>query len=245
VIKYLPDRPDCERSKGVARPGPLAALRIVTLSYRSVSAKPDGSRRARLRELSWSKRVTQPKLDYRYPPVPIEMFNDDRLDPVDVKAWGIMWDASRAWLSTISERRLGQRLRRSEDTVRRIIRRLAAAGWIEIVDHGNGRCRDYRLLTPATNATSASSSDVKTPGVHAGGSTATPSTDAPDRSHPSPKTPSVGAAQPRDYLDIHQEHEVLENRNEIEITAEQARQNIARLKALATALCEKTRTRGG
>jgi DNA-binding MarR family transcriptional regulator len=169
------------------------------------------------------------------------MLNDNRLNAVDVAAWGIMWDASRAWLSTISERRLGQRLRRSEDTARRIIRRLAAAGWIEIIDHGNGRCRDYRLLTPGTNARR---SDVKTPGAPAGGAAATPSTDAPDPSNPCSKTPSTGAAQPRRYLDIYQgreqEHET-EKQTEKEITPEQASQNIVRLRALATALCEEKR----
>ena len=190
----------------------------------------------------WSNRVTKPTLRYHWAPVPVEMLNDDRLNPVDIAAWGIMWDASRAWLCTISERRLGQRLRRSPDTVRRVIRKLAATGWLEIIDYGNGRCRDYRLLTPGTNARG---SNLKTPSIHAERSEATPSIDAPDPSHRCPKTPSSGAPQPRSYLDPYQEHETLENRNERQITLEEARQNIARLKALATALCEQKRIRQG
>jgi hypothetical protein len=184
--------------------------------------------------------VTKPTLRYHWAPVPVEMLNDNRLNPVDVAAWGIMWDASRAWLCTISERRLGQRLRRSPDTVRRIIRKLAATGWIKIIDRGNGRCRDYRLLTPCTNARG---SDVETPGAHAAGSEATPSTDAPDPSHTCPKTPSTGAAQPRDHLYDYQGRETLKNQNEKQITPEQARQNIAKLKAMATEASQGKRIR--
>jgi hypothetical protein len=171
------------------------------------------------------------------------MLDDDRLNPVDIKAWGIMWDASRAWLCTISERHLGHRLRRSPETARRIIRKLAAAGWIKIIDRGNGRCRDYRLLTPGTNARG---SDAETPGIHARGLATTPRIDAPAPSHPRRKTPGTDAAQPRSYLDIYQQHETSEDQNEREITAKQARRNIARLKAMATALRETKRsTRGG
>ena len=187
--------------------------------------------------------VTKPRFRYRWAPVPVQMLNDDRLNPINIAAWGIMWDASRAGLSHISELQLGRRLRRSEDTARRIIRKLAATGWIEIIDNGNGNCRDYRLLTRRTNARGG---DLNTPGANAGGSEVTPGTDAPDPSHLRPKTPSTGAAQPRSYLDIYQKHEASENQNEKEITPEQARQNIARLKAFATALCEEKRIpRGG
>lgn len=184
------------------------------------------------------KRVTQPRLDYRYAPLPVQMLNDSRLDPADVVAWCIMWDASRAGISTISERRLGQRLRRSEDTARRVIRRLAATGWIEIITHGNGRCHDYRLLTPRTGARG---SDVKTPGIHASGAEVTPSTDAPERLHVSSETTSTGAAQPKENLDIHQKHRASENQDEHEITAEQRRQNIAELSAIATAIASRRR----
>src|SRR5580692_1293471 len=168
---------------------------------------------------------------YRYVRLPIGMLNDDRLNPVDVVAWCIMCDASRAGLSTISERRLGQRLRRSEDTARRIIRKLASAGWIEIIGHGNGRCRDYRLLS---NGTNARRSGVKTPGVHARGLNTTPRIDAPDPSHLCPKNPGTGAAQPRSYSDNYQERQTLEKRDGEEISLEQARQNIAKLAVMAT-----------
>ena len=119
----------------------------------------------------------------RFIQLPILVLNDSRLSDTAVRAYGIMLDASREGRCVISERRLGQRLRRSEDTARRIIRKLVDAGWLETIDHGNGKCRAYWLLTPSTRARG---SDAQTPGAHARGRDANPL-------HPCHPTPSTGA----------------------------------------------------
>lgn len=87
-------------------------------------------------------------LTLRHVKLPIDVLNDKRLNGEDVRAFAVMWDCSRDGLCTISERRLGERLFKSEQAARRIIRRLQACGWIAPIDHGNGLCRDYQLLTP-------------------------------------------------------------------------------------------------
>jgi hypothetical protein len=126
----------------------------------------------------------------RYIKISVAMLNDERLGALEKLAFAVMMDASRDGLSTISERRLGQRLDRSEDAARRVIRKLQATGWIETIDYGNGRCRKYRLLTPSNNARGYK---PQTPSTDAGG---TPSKNAPDPLHSCGKTPSTGAAQP-------------------------------------------------
>jgi len=165
-------------------------------------------------------RKSKPELDYRFSPVPVEMLNHERLAAIDVAAWIVMWDASREGLCTISELRLGQRLRRSEETARRIVKRLATTGWIEIIDPGNGLCRSYRLLTPSICARGARGT---TPGINAGG---TLSIGAADPSHFYPRTPSTDAAHPRVPLDISLESEELKN-------DEERRHNIRRLRTIA------------
>jgi hypothetical protein len=124
--------------------------------------------------------VTSARINYRFAPLPIALIDDSRIEAIDVLAYGVLLaiDVDGDGVACISEDRLGVRIRRSTDTARRAIRRLEAAGWIEIVDNGNGYCRQYRLTTPSTDATGA------------------PSTDAADPLHPCHPAPSTGATQP-------------------------------------------------
>lgn len=173
-------------------------------------------------------RAAKPKLNYRHAPIPINMLNDARLEAIHVVAWGVMWDASREQLSTISERRLGMRLRRSEDAARRIIRKLAETGWIKIIDHGNGHCRQYELTTPSTDATG-------TPGMDA---TGTPSTDAADPLHSRHQTPGTDAAQPRVSLDNYLGDR---KRKDDGVDAEERKQSVRRLSTICTGIVEGKR----
>lgn len=127
---------------------------------------------------------------YRFVQVPVAVLNDERLQAIDVHAYGVMLDASRDGLATISEERLGKRLRKSEDTARRSIRRLVAAAWVEVVDNGNGFCREYKLVTPSNDATGLEATPLATmQGV-------TPSNGAAQPLAMVRRTPSNAATQP-------------------------------------------------
>lgn len=169
------------------------------------------------------------------------MLNDDRLLFVDIVTYGIMWDASRDFVSRISQDQLAKRLRKSEDTARRSIRRLAAADWIKIIDHGPRRCREYLLLTPSTRARI---SDAHNPRIGARDTDQIPCADAPESSHQFNKNPRIGAAQPKDYLNTYSTPQSYEDQGEQLTDSDRAR-NIERLKAMATAFCRQRRAPEG
>jgi DNA-binding MarR family transcriptional regulator len=85
---------------------------------------------------------------YDYFEIPKRIFDDDRLEPVDIRVYGVLFDAERGGKARISLLHIGQRAGRGERAAERSIRRLESAGWLKRVEDANGRCRVYRL-TPA------------------------------------------------------------------------------------------------
>lgn len=138
-----------------------------------------------------------PTIPYHFAALPIDVLNDQTLQAVDVRAFAVMLDASRGGICQISERRLGDRIFRSEDTARRVIRRLEKAGWIQTIDDTNGRCHVYRLLTPSTNAEGC---HMETPCTDTGASATTSRTDALSPLHECGETPGTRAGLPRRSL---------------------------------------------
>jgi hypothetical protein len=116
---------------------------------------------------------------------------------VEVRAFAVMVDAASEGLCKISERRLGERIFRGEDTARRVIRRLEGAGWIETIEGTNGRCHVYRLLTPNTDA---AGSNTETPCIDTGGSAMSSRIDALNPLHERRETSGTHAGLSRRSL---------------------------------------------
>jgi hypothetical protein len=139
------------------------------------------------------------RLQYRFLALPIDLLNDDRLEAIDIRTFGVMLDASRDAICKISEIRLGERIFRKVDAARRSLRRLEAAGWIATVQDVNGHCHVYRLLSPSADT---------------GGPLMTPCADAARPLQESVKSPSVAASLSRRISRVIPRDEKQENDNE-------------------------------
>jgi hypothetical protein len=125
---------------------------------------------------------------YRYFEMPAAIFDDTRLEPIDVRAYGILFDAERGGETHISLARIGERIGREAAAAQRSIQRLESAGWLKTVEDTNGRCRLYRL-TPLIGEQGTA---PKPPPRMEGVIEQTPSAD----DEGSQQTPSTGDSQP-------------------------------------------------
>jgi hypothetical protein len=131
--------------------------------------------------------------------LPVALLNDENLDPIDVRVYGILRavDFDNDGISLISLLRIGERVFRSERTAERSIRRLEKVGWIESLDNGIGLCKSYRLVTPAKHV---GGGEALTAAVDDGGKARTPAIGDPQRLSSLTQTPVTGDQQPRRYL---------------------------------------------
>lgn len=118
----------------------------------------------------------------RFAMIPFALVNDLRLSAEAIRAFAVLRDVEYDGVCKISLRRLGQRLGRTDQAARRVIRSLKETGWLEAIDETNGRSCIYRLQTPITHnsgllttpITGDSGSTTQTPITHDGGLIRTP-----------------------------------------------------------------------
>lgn len=116
--------------------------------------------------------------------LPTAVLNDPALSLECIAVYSVLVDAAdreNRQNVRISIRRLGERIRRSTDTARRLLHELIENGYVEVAKSPAGRCFTYRL-TPSIHASGLDRRPLapgpSTPSGRAGG---TPSTAAPQR----------------------------------------------------------------
>ena len=129
----------------------------------------------------------------RFAMLPVDLLNDLRLSAEAVRTYGVLLDVARDGLAKISLRRIGERIGRQERTAEAIMRELKSTGWVEMVEDQNGRCRVYRLKTPAVHDGGLV---PKTPAAECGGTEQTPAIDDTLPLHSAAKTPAVDCQLP-------------------------------------------------
>jgi hypothetical protein len=131
--------------------------------------------------------------------LPNALLDDEKLDAIDVLVYCTLRriDVDNDGVSLVSLKRIGERVHRGERTAERHIRRLEAAGWLQPIDNGRGRCCSYRLLTPVKHV---GGHEKRTPATHDGSKTQAPAIGDAEPLPSVTKTPATDDQLPRRYL---------------------------------------------
>src|SRR5579862_6105108 len=91
-------------------------------------------------------RAAPDEIRYRFAPLPVAAIDDAHISDGAFRMYALLMAVRHGDLATISEKRSGERLKRSKRTAHTWIHELIDAGYIEQVDTKNGRRCTYRII---------------------------------------------------------------------------------------------------